>query len=81
MSNRELASNQSDGWLARYHPSSALADEGSTYEWFSSKDVKDYQDNTALEDMYRTSSGVGPAGLYDIYFAFYRLAVVPAFSF
>lgn len=64
VSNKELASNQSDDWLAQYHGSSALADEGSTYEWFSSKNVKDYQDNTALKDIYRTSSGVGPAGLY-----------------
>lgn len=43
--------------------SSALVDEGSTYEWFSSKDVKDYQDNTALKDMYFTASDVRPAGL------------------
>lgn len=63
VSNRELASNQSDDWLVQYNGSSALVDEGSTYEWFSSKDVKDYQDNTALKDMYFTASGVRPAGL------------------
>ena len=66
VSYRELVPAIYDGWknLGGFQ---ALNQEGGQYEFFKGRVTNNYSSNTILANMYRTSSGSRPAGLYDGY--------------
>ena len=84
VSYRELVPTIYDGWK-NAGGFQALNQEGGQYEFFKGRVTNNYSSNTILANMYRTTSGSRPAGLssYSYYggYAFFRFALVPAFSF